>query len=424
MEKRLCFSFSFIGRKIAAPYLLSSLSLPSASEKMAKSLLNPSSPPFLPASNDELDSLSNSELISFLESSFRRSEFISVARILKSREELGKAEALKDLTSKLSHLEAKNGSLEKELLALRSNEVVEMLEREIIKEKSRYLLLRGSYEKMDKLAQEKIKALMEEIEKERAKCLRLEEQLARNARIAEVDSWKSKYSLLEAWILRFLENNPRLIQKVRKQDMNKKKQDVDFFSINKAAGELLRSNRALDKKESFFTARAKSKAAIDISSSDIELVCDSFEDKRPKIKYSTKNDDKNCIKRKFLIAQASGDGQVLALDDEDDVKELRPWLTEEGTLERELLERSKVCERKEKVSLSVRENECEGITRLLRASCMLALLVTLGDELVDPDFDEEEATTRAEAPPPPPIQPLDLPTLPTLTMTLFNDLIT
>ncbi|PKU62257.1 hypothetical protein MA16_Dca020962 [Dendrobium catenatum] len=241
---------------------------------MAKSHLNTSSPPFPPASNDELDSLSNSELISFLESSFRRSEFISVARILKSREDLGKAEVWKDLTSKLSHLEAKSGSLEKELLALRrrSNEAVQ-LEREILKEKNRYLQLRGSYENMEKLAQEKIKALMEQIEKERAKCLRLEEQLARNARIAEVD-WKSKYSLLEAWILRFLENNPRLIQKVKKQDMNGKKQDVDFFSINKAAG---------------------AKAAIDISSRDIELVCDS------------------------QITQVSGDRQVLELDDEDDV---------------------------------------------------------------------------------------------------------
>ncbi|KAH0468112.1 hypothetical protein IEQ34_003145 [Dendrobium chrysotoxum] len=45
---------------------------------------------------------------------------------------------------------------------------------------------------------------------------------------------------------------------------------------------------------------------------------------------------------------------------------------DEGTLEGELLERSKVFERKEKVSLSVREKECEGITWFLRASCTLA----------------------------------------------------
>ncbi|KAH0462050.1 hypothetical protein IEQ34_009625 [Dendrobium chrysotoxum] len=57
--------------------------------------------------------------------------------------------------------------------------------------------------------------------------------------------------------------------------------------------------------------------------------------------------------------------------------ELRPWLTEEGTLERELLERSKIFERKEKVSLSVREKECEEITQLLRASFTLAPLVAL-----------------------------------------------
>ncbi|KAH0464102.1 hypothetical protein IEQ34_006888 [Dendrobium chrysotoxum] len=54
-----------------------------------------------------------------------------------------------------------------------------------------------------------------------------------------------------------------------------------------------------------------------------------------------------------------------------------PWLTEEGTLEREILERSKIFERKEKVSLSVREKECEGITRLLQASCTLAPPVAL-----------------------------------------------
>ncbi|KAH0456114.1 hypothetical protein IEQ34_014021 [Dendrobium chrysotoxum] len=53
-------------------------------------------------------------------------------------------------------------------------------------------------------------------------------------------------------------------------------------------------------------------------------------------------------------------------------KLLRPWLTEEGTLEGELWEISKVCERKENVSLSVRETEYEGIIRLLRANCMLA----------------------------------------------------
>ncbi|KAL0917794.1 hypothetical protein M5K25_012885 [Dendrobium thyrsiflorum] len=283
---------------------------------MAKSRLNTSSPPFPQASNDELNSLSNSELISFLESSFRRSEFISVARILKSREELGKAEALKDLTSKLSHLEAKNGSLEKELLALRSNEAVEMMEREIMKEKSRYLLLRGSYEKMDKLAQEKIKDLMEEIEKERAKCLRLEEQLARNARIDEVSSWKKKYSLLEAWILRFLENNPRLIQKVRNQDMNGKKQDVEFFRINKAAGELLRSNATSDRKESFLAARTKSKSIIDVSCSDIQLIGES---QSSEMKYSTNSGGKNCNKRKFQIAHTSGDRRVLELDDDDGV---------------------------------------------------------------------------------------------------------
>ncbi|KAH0463028.1 hypothetical protein IEQ34_007610 [Dendrobium chrysotoxum] len=49
----------------------------------------------------------------------------------------------------------------------------------------------------------------------------------------------------------------------------------------------------------------------------------------------------------------------------------------EGTLERELLKRSRICERKAKVSLSVREKECEGITRLLRVSCTLAPPVAL-----------------------------------------------
>ncbi|KAL0917793.1 hypothetical protein M5K25_012884 [Dendrobium thyrsiflorum] len=289
---------------------------------MEKSCLKTFSHPFTLASNEELDRLSNLELISFLESSFRRSEFITVARILKSREALAKAEALKNL-SKLSHLEAKNSSFEEELHGLRSNEAVGKLERQLVKEKSRYLLLRVSYENMEKLAQEKMNVLMEEIRKEQANCLRLEEQLelekTRNEIIDEVDSWKSKYSLLEAWILRFLENNPPLIEKVREQDVIGKKQDVDFFRIKKAAGELLRSIAASERKDSFLAARTNSKAVIDVNSSDIQLIGESFEDKSSEMKYSINSGDKNYSKRKIQIAQTSRDRRVLELDDEDDV---------------------------------------------------------------------------------------------------------
>ncbi|KAH0468749.1 hypothetical protein IEQ34_001981 [Dendrobium chrysotoxum] len=51
-------------------------------------------------------------------------------------------------------------------------------------------------------------------------------------------------------------------------------------------------------------------------------------------------------------------------------------VTAKGALREKLL-RNPGFERKEKVRLSVREKECEGITRLLRASCTLASLITL-----------------------------------------------
>lgn len=83
-----------------------------------------SSPPLNPPSNDglseQLGSMTNSELFSFM--SFRWSDFNRIAAILQEREESAKAEALKDLSVTIAELQDKNDSLEMELLALRDNE--------------------------------------------------------------------------------------------------------------------------------------------------------------------------------------------------------------------------------------------------------------------------------------------------------------
>ncbi|KAH0460108.1 hypothetical protein IEQ34_010771 [Dendrobium chrysotoxum] len=175
-----------------------------------------SSPPLNPPSNDgfseQLDSMTNSELFSFM--SFRRSEFSKIAAILKEREESAKAEALKDFSATVAELQDKNGSLEMELLSLRNNkaEIQKFIQvtsnqiqlrslqnKEIIKfqrKKMECVRLEGELENIkkdctalresEKLAQEKINDLMEEVRRAR------EESASRRAE-DELNALKQKY---------------------------------------------------------------------------------------------------------------------------------------------------------------------------------------------------------------------------------------
>ncbi|PKA55907.1 hypothetical protein AXF42_Ash014579 [Apostasia shenzhenica] len=144
---------------------------------MATEPANPSSPPCPPISSPsnpaalaEMDDLTTTELIFFLESSFHHSEFAMAADILRSREELAKAKAAKirdemaarDAT--IADLRAQNGILEKELAALRSK-------------------------KND-----------------------LEE---------EIRAWRSRYARLEVWVLRQIDENPGLKQRERGRALKK-----------------------------------------------------------------------------------------------------------------------------------------------------------------------------------------------------------
>ncbi|KAH0460474.1 hypothetical protein IEQ34_011137 [Dendrobium chrysotoxum] len=278
--------------------------------------------------SEQLDSQTNSELFSFV--SFRRSEFNRIAAILKEREESAKAEALKDLSATIAELQDKNDSLEKELLAQRNNEAEiqkliqvtsnqiqlhNLLNREIMKfekKKKDCDRLEGEIENIkkdctalresEKIAQEKINDLMEEVrgareesasrraedelnalqqkyleivQKEtdltldliryRSYCSSLKERFtslksaysalevseentnkrsklleevqlkleeARNRRIVEFDSWQDKYSPIETWVQQFLDNNPRLVEKVKEQTTRKKK-NAKFDSSSK-----------------------------------------------------------------------------------------------------------------------------------------------------------------------------------------------
>ncbi|XP_020696538.1 uncharacterized protein LOC110109688 [Dendrobium catenatum] len=168
------------------------------------------SSPLNPPSNDGLsellDSMTNSELFSFM--TVRRSEFSRIAAILKEREESAKAEALKDLSVTVAKLQDKNNSLEKELLALRNNQAeiqknqIQMhnsLNCEIMKlgmKKKDCVRLKGEVENLkkdctalresEKLAQEKINDLMEEVQRAR------EESASRRAE-DELNALKHKY---------------------------------------------------------------------------------------------------------------------------------------------------------------------------------------------------------------------------------------
>ncbi|PKU62256.1 hypothetical protein MA16_Dca020961 [Dendrobium catenatum] len=188
---------------------------------MATSGPTNSSPPLNQKSkeglSEQLDSLTNSELFSFM--SFRRSEFNRIATILKARKESAKAEALKDLLATFAELQNKNGSLEKELLVLRNNEAEiqkliqvtskqiqlhKLLNRKIMKfekKKKDCVRLEGELESIkkdctafresEKLAQEKLNDLMEEVRRTR------EESASRRAEDDELNALKHKYLEIE-----------------------------------------------------------------------------------------------------------------------------------------------------------------------------------------------------------------------------------
>ncbi|PKU60730.1 hypothetical protein MA16_Dca028872 [Dendrobium catenatum] len=174
-----------------------------------------SSPSLNPPSNgglsEQLYCMTNSELFSFM--SIRRSEFSKIVDILKEREESAKAEALKDFSATVAELKNKNDSLEKELISLRNNEaeiqkiqvtsnqipLYNLLNREIMKfekKKKDCVRLEGEIENIkkdctalresEKLAQEKINDLMEEVRRAR------EESASRRAE-DELNALKHKY---------------------------------------------------------------------------------------------------------------------------------------------------------------------------------------------------------------------------------------